>query len=231
MILLLIFWTNFAISCEPNQIYVRSHQVASYTKMNGKIVNSYKRTGYCKEIIGSTFFEDKTALKVKEKVLAVKKWSELEKQIFLEEFAKIPSWLARYSLKEALRTESGGSDTNPATTYALSKTVVLHDSFFKMKNKRDVIIHEMSHIAIFDFSAEQIFEFATLSGWSFERKLEKITKRIPPSKTLLDDSSFSIDEDFANHIEVFYSNPDKIKKENIKMFDFLQAIIKSKDTK
>lgn len=52
---------------------------------------------------------------------------------------------------------------------------------------------------------------------------------MPPQKLLLPDSTESPSEDFANHVETYSENPEKIKQLNINSFNILEAIIKNKE--
>ena len=77
----------------------------------------------------------------------IKKWRANEKSIIQNNLALPPSWLSKYHLAEKLRGDVGGSTKNPAATIAPTRTLLIFDSFFKEKDKRAIIIHEMAHIA------------------------------------------------------------------------------------
>jgi hypothetical protein len=51
----------------------------------------------------------------------------------------------------------------------------------------------------------------------------------PPHKVIIPDSSHSPSEDFANSVEIYYSNPKRLKEFNPKSFAILEGIIKSKE--
>lgn len=94
-----------------------------------------------------------------------------------------------------------------------------------MKNKRDVIIHEISHLAAWDIDANLLKDFFVSQGW----KYTKGKPPIPPKENLLPDSATSPGDDFANSIELYYSDPDRLKKFNLNSFIILERIIKSKE--
>lgn len=60
-------------------------------------------------------------------------------------------------------------------------------------------------------------------GWKYEKG--KPPK--PPKIVLLSDSSNSPSEDFANSVELYYSDPQRLKTFNLKSFVILEKIIKS----
>ena len=62
-------------------------------------------------------------------------------------------------------------------------------------------------------------------------KYEKGKNPTPPNELLLPDSDQSPSEDFANSVELYYSNRQKLKNFNLKSFIILEKIISSKEKK
>lgn len=113
---------------------------------------------------------------------------------------------------------------NPAYTIDQTKTIILSDAFFQSTAMKDILTHEVAHLALSDFS-DVIREFWQLSGWIFVKELNI---KLPPTKLIINDSAESISEDFANHIEVYHFKPAYLKTQNPKMFDFLDNQIKKR---
>src|SRR5690606_14339767 len=103
---------------------------------------------------------------------------------------------------------------------------LIFDHFFKSSNKQDIINHEISYIAFHNIDPKHSINFAILSGW----KLEQGKRPVPPEKVIMPDSTNSVGEDFANQIEVFHSNPDKLFNFNPQTFRFIQELIKQEET-
>jgi len=94
----------------------------------------------------------------------IKKWNPQEKKILEGHLENLPAWLKKYKLTEILRGDIGGNPLNPAAAIPLTKTLLIFDHFFKSPNKQDIIIHEISHIAIYDIDPDTIEEFSRASG-------------------------------------------------------------------
>jgi len=225
MALALLIYPYFAYSCAQNEIYVREHQVAPYKRGDQTAVSGYQRRGYCRELSHENYFQNSTTQKMKGAPLKIKKWSETEKKIVQSHVDTLPNWLARYRFSEVLRAQTDGT-ANPASTIPYTKTIIIFDQFFKMNNQRDIITHEVAHIAVWDLDASGAEEFAVASGWSLDLKKRQ---RRPPPNPLAPDSVDSITEDFANHIEVYYSNEETLKKHNPKAHEFIRKLVLKKE--
>ncbi len=85
-----------------------------------------------------------------------------------------------------------------------------------------MLIHEVGHLTILNLTNEEMAGFAKSSGWIIDRKKNI---KIPPKTLIIPDSSESINADYANHIELYYSNPTLLKKLNPASFSFIEGII------
>jgi hypothetical protein len=215
-----------ALGCLENQIYIREHQVAPYSRADQTPVSGYQRNGYCRDLSLENYFQNGTTQKIKGTTFKLKKWSEAEKRIVQSHLDKLPLWLRRYRFGEVLRAETDGT-RNPAATVPYTKTVILFDPFFSSKNQRDILIHEVAHIAVWDLSVRDVEEFAAVSGWSINKKK---TQRFPPTNLIAADSVDSISEDFANHIEIYYANEEILKKRNPKAHEYIRKLVLQKAT-
>lgn len=114
---------------------------------------------------------------------------------------------------------------NLAAAIPFSKTLIVFDIFFKMTNKKDIIIHELSHFAVYDVDPFLLKSFIEASGWTYGEE----GKPSPPQVVLLPDSQDSPSEDFANYVETYYSDKSKLELFNSKALEALEKIIKSKE--
>lgn len=100
--------------------------------------------------------------------------------------------------------------------------MLIFDQFFKAPNQLDILVHELSHIALHNIDPQLAIKFATASGWILERN----KRPVPPQKVIRPDSANSIGEDFANQIEIFHYNPEKLILFNPRTFHLIKELIK-----
>jgi len=227
-VFVLLFMGAKAFSCEPDEIFVRSHRVKAHSKKDGTLIREYLRKGHCREIRSHNYFSNNRKQKFKNVRTNLKKWKTHEVKIIKEVMETLPKWLKRYKLNEILRADVfNGVKLNPAATIPKSKTLIVFNNFFERTNKRDVLIHELSHIAVYDFEPLKLEEFFISSGW----KYDKNKKLKSPVNPLLKDSIVSPSEDFANHVQIYYSNPSLLKKHNFKSYLLLKKMISKKENR
>jgi hypothetical protein len=214
-------------ACEPNEIHVREQWINSYVKLDGTVVSAHARAEHCREIEINSYFQDKSSKKFANLQTKFKAWKKNEKEALNSILDGLPLWLKKYKLAEILRGSiMKNNPKTPAAAIPFSKTLIIFDSFYKEKNKRDIVIHELSHVAVYDIDPVTLKSFFVASGWSYSEGEDPI----PPPKVLLPDSSNSRSEDFANHVEMYYSNPAMLKSFNSKAFEVLEKIIKTKES-
>lgn len=225
------FWLIFAVSvnagpCKPDEMYVRGQTINSYTKSDGTDVSTHFRKAHCRAISRYNHFQDETTQDFKRIKPILKPWKANDKKIVETELTRLPKWLAKYPFKEILRADQGGHPLNPAATIPGTRTLLIFDQFFKEKNQRAIIIHEASHLAIYDFTEREVKLFAKTSGWLLRDR----SSRTPPNKLLERDSQNSISEDFANHVEHYYVNPKKLMIHNSLSFLLIKQFIDLKES-
>jgi hypothetical protein len=215
----------FAGPCGPHEIYVREQWIKAYPKSDGTKVSAHTRDAHCREIEGSNYFQDSTNQKFTNIKPKIKKWNATDKNIVQETLALLPPWLSKYYLAEILRGDIGGHPLNPAASYSTTRTLLIFDKFFKEKDKRSIVIHEMSHIAFPSIDPIHKLEFIHASGWTTDSDF----KPVAPHKLLMPDSKDSIDEDFANYLETFYKDEARLMTFNPLAFLIIKKIIDSKE--
>lgn len=223
-----VFLPKSVLACLPHEIYVKSHHVDSYQRSDGTQVKEYFRSGHCRELQRTNYFVDSTTQTFKGISPKIKKWNSAEQALVTKQISLLPPWLAKYAIKEMLRADSDGT-INPASSIPLTKTILIFDTFFNQKDPKFVILHEMAHIALWDLEVSQVEEFARASGWDLKATKNSSITQKPPSKLLLPDSAESISEDFANHVEIYYSSPQRLKNHNLNSFQFIDKLIKQKE--
>jgi hypothetical protein len=215
----------FAGPCGPHEIYVREQWINAYTKSDGIKVSAHSRNAHCRELTRFNYFQDSTKQTFKGIKTTLKKWTAEERKIIEDHLGKVPSWLKKYKLTEILRGDGGGNALNPAAAIPLTKTLLIFDQFFKTPHQLDILVHELSHIALHNIDPQIAIKFATASGWILERN----KKPVPPQKVIMPDSGNSIGEDFANQIEIYHSNPEKLLQFNPHTFHIIKELIKREE--
>jgi hypothetical protein len=227
VIFLLIFSsTLFAGVCSPHGVYVREQWINDYKKLDGTKGSAHTRIAHCRKLNRFNYFSDKTNQTIKGIETNIKKWNHADKKTIEEHLNNLPPWLKKYKLTEVLRGDIGGNALNPAAAIPLTKTLIIFDHFFKSPSKQDIINHEIAHIAFHYIDPKLAINFAALSGWVLERG----KKPAPPQRLIIPDSANSVSEDFANQIEIYHSNPDRLIKFNPKTFHLIQELIKREET-
>lgn len=215
----------FARPCAPHEIYIREQWIKAHTKSDGIKVSAHSRDAHCRELTRFNYFQDSTKQTFKGIKTTLKKWTAEEKKIIEDHLGKAPSWLKKYKLTEILRGDRGGNALNPAAAISLTKTLLIFDQFFKAPNQLDILVHELSHIALHNIDPQLAIKFAAASGWTLERN----KRPVPPQKVIMPDSANSVGEDFANQIEIFHSNPEKLLQFNPQTFHLIKELVKREE--
>ena len=225
MLILLLTLITESFACGPGEIFVRAHSVSPYTRGDGVAVSGYDRGESCRELLAHYEFNDKDPeLSVsKYKIIP---WRAEEQKIVEGLLAKLPVWLQKYKLQKILRAKySPANIENPAITLPASKVLIINNSFFKRKDQLAILTHEMAHVAVLDCNSEDVKKLLQSSGWI----LKGGKAATPPTNLLLPDSKTSRSEDFANHVEIFYSDPVRLKNFNLSSYEILRSIIDRKE--
>ncbi len=218
----------YSLACRPDEIHIREQWIDSFTKDDGTSVSAHTRSEHCRLVGGNNYFQDSPSVDLKKFKGKVKPWKESEKKIFHGLLDKLPLWLRKYKLAKVFRASSHeGNNSNPALTYPDSKTIILFDSFFTAADNQSILLHEMSHIAIWDIEPQDLRTFFVSNGWTYPPGKPPT----PPKKVIIPDSVTSPSEDFSNTVEIYYSDPKRLKEFNPKSFSLIEKIIKSMEKK
>jgi hypothetical protein len=222
-----IFFTTFfcsidVYSCGKDEVFITGHHVEGYVRSDGAKVESYYRKSYCRKIEKFNYFTDQDSNLSEAYKIKFKKWKKSEHKLIEDLLGQLPAWLKRNKLSKILRSSIiQGQARNPALIIPKTKTMIISDNFFARKNKKAVLIHEMSHIAVLDVDPSLLLRFFKVGGWSYT----KGRNPSPPDKVIMDDSADSPSEDFANWVELYYTNAKKLKTFNEKQYQVLNKII------
>lgn len=209
-------------SCGVDEIFITGHHVTGYIRSDGVKFDSYYRESHCRKIKKFKYFSSNDSDLAQKYKTKFKAWKETEQKLIEDLLKKLPPWLRRYQLGKILRSSViQGQVKNPALIIPKSKTMIISDNYFKRKNQKGILIHEMSHIGVLDVDPHLLLKFFKAGGWSYT----KGRNPSPPDKVIMDDSVDSPSEDFANWVELYYTNPKKLKTFNKNQYQALKRII------
>lgn len=209
-------------SCGVDEIFITGHHVAGYVRSDGANVESYYRRSHCRKIEIFNYFTDKDSSLSKAYKTKFKEWKKSEQKVVEDLLEQLPAWLKRYKLSKILRTNIiQGQARNPALIIPKLKTMIISDNYFKRKNQKGILIHEMSHIGVLDVDPNLLLNFFKAGGWTYAKGLNPS----PPDKVIMDDSVDSPSEDFANWVELYYTNLKKLETFNKNQYQALKRII------
>lgn len=212
-----------AHSCKLDEIFISGHQVQAHIRSDSVKVEKFYRKSHCRKFAKFNYFSNRDNILSKEFETKFKSWTKSDQKLIKKLLTTLPTWLKRYKLNKILRASSiQDQPKNPALIVPKSKTLIISDNFFKRKNQKDVLIHEISHVAVFDVERSLLLKFFETGGWSYS----KSSKPTPPDDVILADSKDSPSEDFANWVELYYTNPVKLKTKNSKQYQILDKIIR-----
>lgn len=220
---LLFSWESWALECQWWQAKVKAATIPKHQR-EGHTVSKHPRQEHCRERWKDADrfikqFKDEPIPGWINKSETIKKWNRSEIQTVLEILPRLPKWtkIEQYTFR---RADKSIHKDNPATSELTNKTIILYDKFFTYKDKLGAIGHETSHFLFPSFSSEDLATFADLSGWDVEVKDDKIYV-LPPKEPLQVDSVLNKEEDFTNYMELYISNPKRLRERNRKMYEFL----------
>jgi hypothetical protein len=213
----------YAIECEWWQTKYSATTVNKRPK-KGK-VREHPRREYCREKwkhsdkVISTFKESPPTNWSKNEKF--KPWTQKEIRDILKAYEKLPEWLLFLHKSFHRAEKSSNLSTNPAASDKTTDSVTIYDEFYKRLNQEAIVGHEMAHLLFKKLSVDDKVQFNDLSGWTLKVEGNQVFEIAPP-KVIINDSVLNKEEDFANLIEVYLTDPAKLKSHNTKLFNFFE---------
>lgn len=227
-LLLLIFFIPkaYSVECQWWQKKWKDHTVSKYPKKDGSQVRSHPRDGHCRDKWPKASFYIERLNNIPPPYWSkpdekFKTWNIQEAEIILEILPKLPPYIEidnYYFFRAETHKEF---KKNPAEIDVKTRSVVLYDIAFKNFYLPSVIVHESAHYLFEKLDHKVIEKFSDLSGWKTELVNNKLIKT-PPKSLIIPDSKDSVSEDFSNHLELYFSSPDVLKRKNLNLFLFFE---------
>lgn len=214
-------------NCSSDEYFVRAHPRRAYIKTDGTHVRATFVSASCHK--RSKIFNEwspKLSSKLPEgwpKGERPKTWLEDEKELLFDALEALPDLLTSQSIRSVLRlATSSAAAANPASR--APEYIALYDAAFSgRQNLSRILAHELTHEFYDNLPTSKKLSYFKATQWSIERKNGKdyVTRR--SSGYVEEDGINSPDEDFANNVEYYLFDPDKLKKVTPSAFDWIQT--------
>jgi hypothetical protein len=203
--------------CPQGQYLVREHFRKGYVRVDGISVSSANVKQHCRP-----------HTKVSEYLLPLFKlgippnwpnrseklgaWTEAERERLLDVLENLPGQLLTKKLVGFYRLRKSKDYPNPATS--AEGIIVLYDSAFD--SSRDlgrIVAHELVHQHFREFKSEDGRSYRRATGWHLKLGSDrKIYWEGRESGYVEEDGKNSFEEDYANNVECYLFDPNKLKK-------------------
>lgn len=228
VLILTFFPFSVALACPPNQYQVKAHSRSGYVRYDGTVVRPTFVTAYCKDYSAAYLFVKDLFQNEKPKNWPhepenLRKWTEAEKERLIEAMENIPDALLSKNLKGIYRMDKSKAGKNPATSS--EGALVLYDSAFSKSMTLDrIIAHELAHQIFRDSDLDIQDNYRKNSGWTLVSDKNLKFFWIPRKEGYVaEDGKNASDEDYANNIEYYLYEPDKLKKVTPKAYDWIKT--------
>jgi len=209
--------------CPPGQHWVRAHHRSDYFRDDGTYVSDAFVRAHCStNPAGFDYWMPRihnngpTDWPLKNE--KEKPWSDSEIERLVEALAHLPESLAKLKIIDFYRMDKSNTPANPASMK--NRSVVLYDAAFKNNNLARIVAHELAHQYYFENPGEQK-RYNTASGWFFLDDSKPVNVR---GTFVADDGRDSPDEDYANNVEFFIFQPDRLKQISPGIYDWMKNI-------
>ncbi len=201
--------------CPSEQYQVKGHPRNAFTRADGTFVSATTVKTYCKNKSKAyeylvNRFQSGTPPTWPNKSERPKNWTVSEKERVIDAFEELPIELFNQNLKGIFRMIRSKDFPNPASN--VDGAIVIYDSGFDSgRNLSRIIAHELAHQIYLALSDSAKQDYRRKTGWIvraekgdyyWERTGEMVTE----------DSKISREEDFANNVDHYLFDFDRLKK-------------------
>ncbi len=224
-IVLLFILLNFAlikkshaqkITCGVGEYLVTGHFRKAYIKSDGTAVKATNVVTHCKKLTSGYDFnkiiKDGLPTEWPHKSEKSQKWTSEEINRLIEAIEGLPDYLKSIYINGIYRLQKSKDVSNPATNSDKAEIVLYDEAFSKNKNLSRIVAHELAHQLYGKMSAREQLGYSLAVGSTFNYgENGKIYLERRKSDYIEADGTSSSEEDFANNLEHFIYNSDKLK--------------------
>ncbi len=213
--------------CPAGEYSVRSHFRNGYTRSDGTMVKAATVKQYCKLLskgyeFAKSRFKNGVPPNWPHKQEIAGAWTEEEKERIIEALDELPDFLLTDKIIGFYRLKKSKDYPNPASNS--DGVIILYDSAFgPSQNLSRVLAHELAHQNYEDLNERSRQDYRRATGWHMELEPNgKIFWVGRKDDYVEDDGKNSYEEDYANNLEHFLYNPDKLKKVTPSAYDWFK---------
>lgn len=201
--------------CPHGQHRVKAYFRDAYFRANGTYVKATSVDSYCRQDRESDkHWQDKLKSgRPDDWPYDVEKsgaWSLQETERVLEALCELPKEIWENSTYKIYRMNKSKDGQNPATS--AESIIVLYDSAFKQKNNLSrVLAHEFAHEKYRTLKESEAINYRISTNWFILKTKGKSVQVSRKDGFVADDGRVSPEEDFANNVEFYLFEPNKLE--------------------
>jgi hypothetical protein len=213
--------------CPSGEYPVHAHHRNAYTPADGTAVKSTNVKFYCKVLTknsqyGVERFRSGVPTDWPHKTEKPSLWTEGEKANLIEALEYLPNFLLSNKILGIYRLKESKDFPNPAS-HADGIIVIYDTSFQSSRNLSRILGHELSHQIYLDLSEDNRIDYRKTTGWHLDLESDgKIYWTGRKDGYVENDGRTSHEEDFANNLEYYLFNSEKLKKTTPNAYEWVK---------
>lgn len=222
---ILLSFGAFADQCPQGETWVSGHPRKEYFRSDGVYVSAAQVTGHCRSKAAAYQFWSARLVnnEIKgwpHKSEKFKSWSRSEIEAAIGALDRVPNSLwDEIKIHRAKQSRSSG---NPATS-AEGEMVLYDEAFSRQRNLARIFVHELAHNRFKKMSALDRVAYEQVAQWQLVRgKSGHSEYKVGNRKFVASDGDLSPEEDFANNVEYFLFEPERLKLKTPPIYQWLQ---------
>ena len=204
------------ITCGSGEYLVTGHFRKAYIKSDGTSVKATHVVTHCKKLTSGYDFNKiiKNGLPTEwpHKNEKSQKWSVEEINRLIEVIEALPDYLRSIHFNGIYRLQKSKDSSNPATNSSKAEIILYDEAFSKNRNLSRIVAHEFAHQLYDKMTDKEKLDYRRATGASLDYKLNGDIDWVGRDNGYIEpDGRSSFEEDFANNLEYFIYNSDKLK--------------------
>ncbi len=227
LILLFIESSEAKSICPPGQYHVKAHFRREYSRLDGTIVKAANVKAHCRPLSKAyeyaiSRFMNGAPPNWPHKTERTALWTESEKEQLIEALEGLPDIILSRKIEKFYRLRKSEDYPNPASSS--DGVVVVYDSIFDTsRNLERILAHELIHQNFIDQAKEVQQDYRRVAGWSLKLTDDRNIYWFGRSDGYVqDDGKNSFEEDYANNLEYYLFESDKLKKLTPGVYDWIR---------
>ncbi len=204
-------------NCPEGQYLVKGHHRRGYVRSDGMYVRATNVVAHCKSLTKAAeylqnLFKNGVPSDWPHKMEKPVRWTEEEKERLVEALEELPEVLFSKKLKGVYRLQKSKDHPNPATS--ADGIIVLYDTSFDSPfGLGRILAHELLHQSFKDMPKKDQQDYHLATGWHLKLMPNRmIYWNGRQTGYVQDDGKNSFEEDYANNLEYYLYDSDKLKK-------------------